>query len=367
MITNIHCSKLARPMVCAGSLFFTDLPEDPPNDAAKEGTAAGEYLERLLTAGGAAATHARNGVPFDVDMKFYGATTCKEIKDAAKGEINCEVPINWQTPSGIWINGKYDASYEGHDGALHVDDYKYGFGLVEVEENWQILGYAIGEVIRRNKAYNEIVLTIRQPRAHHECGPVRSWRIGYSELLARKEQIETRMQQIVDGEKSLVSCTHCKYCRAAAFCPAFNKAYHRGVDLVHDFIQDTLDETELSFQLDLVNRIEDLVKTRRSSLELLAITRIKDGKLIPDYALDQKLANRTWQGGIDPAAIKMLTGKDVTRTEMMSPAQAEKIGVPQDLIDKITERKMLGMKLKKVDTGKLGDRIFGKPQQLRGE
>ncbi len=367
MIKSIHCSKLSRAMACAGSLFFEDLPKEETNEAALEGTAAGEYLERLLTRQELHpnVTHARNGVPFDLDMRFYALDVAVGIRDLLGGSylgVNCETVIDWQTQSGIAIKGRYDASFT-HEKNLYVDDYKYGFGIVEAKENWQLLGYAIGEVIRRNCSFPTIVLRIHQPRAHHEEGTTREWRITYDELIHYKTVIENRMTAIVAGEKSLVTGNQCKYCPAAAACPAFNKAYHRGVDIAHEFLQDTLDEEELSYQLDLVGRVEDLIKTRKSSLEMLAISRIKEGKLITNYGIDQRYGNRTWKSGISPDVIKMMTGKDVTKSEMLSPAQAEKVGVPIEMINTITERKLLGNKLKKLDSSKLADKIFGNPNK----
>lgn len=364
MITTVRCSKLARPMSCAGSLFFKDLPEDQPSDAAKEGTAAGEYLERLLT-DQPIPTHARNGVPFDDDMRFHTVEVATTIKGQKHGQISCEQSIDWQTRSGIWIKGTYDVGYVTYDGPdmLCIDDLKYGWGIVEAKDNWQLLGYAIGEVIRIGRAFEKIRMRIIQPRPHHEEGPIREWVITYDQLLAYKEKIEVRMEQIAAGENSLVSGPQCKYCPAAAeACPAFNKAFYRGVEVAHSFLQDSISDSELAFQLDLIQRVSDLVKTKLSSLEMLAISRIKAGKIVPNWITKERLGDRSWKHGISPDVIKMLTGVDVVEKVMLSPAKAEKIGVKKELIASMVDRKFLGQKLERCDTTNLGNRIFGKPK-----
>ena len=71
MELTIRCSNLARPMTCAGSLFFTDLPPEEQNEAAREGTAAGEYLQHLIEGNRNIPTHAKNGVMFTDEMKFF--------------------------------------------------------------------------------------------------------------------------------------------------------------------------------------------------------------------------------------------------------------------------------------------------------
>jgi len=346
-------------MNCAGSLFFKDLPPEATNEAAEEGTACGELLQWMLLEG-EVKTHASNGVHIDDDMKFYAGKVCAEITGQSHTPIACETHIDWQTRSGIWIRGRYDVSYSS-EGMLCVDDLKYGFGLVEVKENWQLLGYAIGEVIRLGVSFDKIRLRIIQPRAQHEDGTHRSWILTYSELLEYKEKIEQRMQAIADGLKELQSGYQCKYCPAAAVCPAFNKAFHRGVDWVHTFLQDKVSDEELSYQLSLGHRVAELVKTRVSSMEALAINRIRGGQLIKGFGIEQRLANRSWKSNITPDVVKMMTGVDLFKKEMLSPAQAEKVGIDEKFLEAVTERKFLGAKLKAVDAAKQGNKIFGNP------
>lgn len=355
---SIHASRLARPMTCAGSLFFKDLPPEETGQAAKEGTAAAEYLERLLLKMDLP-THARNGVYFDNDMKFFAQDLVSEVEAMVHAGINCEQRIDWQTRSGVTIKGRYDMSFVYH-GKLYIDDYKYGWGIVEPEGNWQLIAYAIGEVIRLGMAFPTIVMRIHQPRPHHEKGTSREWEITYDQLLDYKEQIESRMDAIVAGEKSLVTSGECKYCPAAAFCPAFGKAFHRGVEVIQDFLQDNIDNTELSFQLDLVSRIEEIIKIRKDSIEQLAADRIKNGNVVPNYISEHRYGHRKWLSTISPEVIRLTTGKSIIEEVMMSPAKAEKVGVPKELMSQMTERPFLGVKLSRKDQSAVGDAIFGK-------
>jgi len=362
MITNIHCSKLSRAMNCPGSLFLQDQLEDQPNDAAKEGTAAGEYLERLML-NTPIGTHARNGIPFNDEMKFHAETIAANIKANSDPSYYpfCEEKIDWQTKSGITIKGKFDVSTIGLDGKLYIHDLKYGYGLVEVKENWQLIGYAVGEIIRRELKPRNIVMVIHQPRPHHEDGPTRLWEVTYEQLLEYKTKIEEKMMSIVEGDKTLATGKQCQYCNAAPVCPAFNKAYHRGVDLVHDFIQDGISDEELAYQLDLLKRVEELVKTRRGSLDQLTVSRLKEGKIIPNYSMEPNYAHRSWRANITPDVVLMLTGKDITDKVIMSPAQAEKLGVPKKLMESLCDRKQIGFKITR-SSSDLGSKIFGNQQ-----
>ncbi len=364
MNITIRCSNLARPMVCAGSLFFKDLPPEETNSAAEEGTAAGEYL-RLILEGKPIPTHASNKIQFDSDMEFFTRPIANKIIADTQSPILCEQRIDWKTRSGITIQGSYDISYV-MDGNLHVEDLKYGWGLVEVNDNWQLLGYAIGEVIRQGKAFPKIILRIHQPRPHHEDGPTRTWELTYAELLEYKEKIELRMEKIANGYQDLTTSPKCKYCPAAVACPAISKAFYRGIEVVHDFIQDNLSDQELSFQLDLIARVSEVLKIKNDSIKALAIDRIKGGKIIPNYVTEASYGDRKWKKDISPEVIETMTGKKVVKQEMLSPAQAEKAGVPKDFVAALVERHFVGNKVVRKDSTAIGNKIFGKPGEMNG-
>ncbi|HEY5236301.1 MAG TPA: DUF2800 domain-containing protein, partial [Rhabdochlamydiaceae bacterium] len=334
---EIHCSSLARPMACAGFLSFENLPKFESGAAAEEGTAAGELLERMLLSKDLP-FQAKNGVYFNDDMKFYLKPIVEEINANKSGDVLCEQKIDWLSRSGVWIRGKYDISFV-RDGCLYVDDLKYGWGIVEVRDNWQLLGYAIGEVIRRGIAFEKIVLRIHQPRPHHEDGSTRVWELSYNELLAYKEKIDSRFEQIVAGYNRLESGKQCKYCAAAPeACPAFNRLFYRALEVSTDFVQDQINENEIAEQLDHAARAQEVLKIKMDSLSQLAISRISSGRIIPGYSQQASYGDRTWKGAVSPEVIKTLTGKDILTSVMLSPAKAEKIGIPKDFVNALVDR-----------------------------
>jgi hypothetical protein len=358
MNVTIRSSKLARYMVCAGYLHL-DVEESEGGDAAKEGTAAGEFLEWLLT-NKPLLNVATNGVYIDTDIKFYINSVSKNITDRNATEVLCETRIDWQTRSGIWIRGQYDAAFIDNEGKLCIEDLKYGWGIVEVKENWQLLAYAIGEVIRRGQAFDKISLKIHQPRPHHEDGSTREWILSYSELLEYKEQIELRMIDLANGRKEFQTSKHCKYCSGAAeACTAFSRLFYRALEISTEFYQDSLTEEEIANQLDQIKRAEEVIKIKADSLVELGTSRIKKGKLIPGYIQVDKFSNRVWKNGISPEAIKLMTGKDVMEITFMSPAKVEKLGISKELVKQLTECKLTGVRLEKKNGSDVGNRIFG--------
>jgi hypothetical protein len=310
-VTKIRCSNLARAMACGGSLYFEDLPERQDSPPAMEGTAAGELLERLLTFQTNASDWrnlppaAKNGIHFDSDMKFYIPTIADDIRRHCHPEstVMCEHEVDWPTRSGITIAGHPDATFVGVNGNLYVDDLKYGWKIVDIgpkTPNWQTLGYAIGEVIRRQQYFPLITMRIHQPRPHHKDGSTRDWTITYEQLLAYKEQIEQRCDELAAGKILLQTGSGCKYCEGAGgFCPALNQSLYAAVESTMEFVQDSMDEKALADQLKLVNRIKEIVEIKKSSLEQLAVARIREGKIIPGWITEASL----WRSQVEARRI----------------------------------------------------------------
>jgi hypothetical protein len=355
---EIRCSKLKRYMSCAGYAYL-DVVEPEAGQPALDGTACGELLQLKLE-GKPIGPAASNQVYFDDDMKFYTEEAYHDIKSRAATPVLCETRIDWQTHSGIWIRGQYDAAYVDHRGRLCIDDLKYGWAIVDVKENWQLLGYAIGEVIRRGQAFTEIVLRIMQPRPHHEDGYYREWVLSYQELLSYKQKIEDRMMELANGRKDFQTGSHCKYCKGAGeACAAFSRLFYNSLEVTYEFVQDKLTNEELAKQLDQVKRAEEVLKIKLDSLTALGADRIKQGQIIPGYVTVNKYGQRDWKNGVSPESILALTGKDIIEKSMMSPAKAEKMGINKKLIAQLATSSITGVKLEKKDATVVGNKTFG--------
>lgn len=364
-ITEVRCSGLSRVMHCQGFVFMKDLPPDKGNDAAAEGTACGELLTAMLlqkTTTPQVKPQAANGVRFDNDMYFYAGLTTEYVLSQTMNEITFESRIDWMTQSGIKIRGQYDISYvKGSN--LHVEDLKYGWGIVEVEDNWQLLGYALGKVLHLGQTFEKIILTIHQPRPHHEDGPIRSWEITYGHLMEYREKIEKQMYAISQGHSELQTGPHCRYCQAAGSCAAISRGAYIGVDLaMGSAVQDHLSDSDLAKEFDILDRASDLLRTRKDSIQQLIINRIQGGAVVPNYGVKETFGHRKWKKAVTPDSIKMLTGKDAMEKVMLSPAKVEKLGKGKafkSFIDGMTEKYRTGIKVERKDLSAEADRVFG--------
>ncbi|MGL4556635.1 MAG: DUF2800 domain-containing protein [Afipia sp.] len=378
MIQEIRCSKLAIPMSCAGALFFTDLLPEDATEPARQGTAAAEMLEYLIAWGnafpvGAAdfsgvkmsdfPVAARNGYLFEDEMLFHLKPIVQEIFSERDGRVISEGEIFWLTAAGIKIRGHLDTAFM-RKRVLYVDDLKYGWKVVEPKENWQLIGYAVGEIermIQRGEPLpDSVVLRIHQPRPYHEDGITRTWELTLDQLWFYRNQIEQRCWAIAkQGEQQLVTGKHCRYCEAAHKCPAINRVLYSGIEHVMEFKQDDMSETAIAQELDLIARIEEVVKIRKESMRDLAIHKMRGGKIIPNYTMTHSYGDRKWKPGITAEAIKKLTDIDVIKHDMLSPAQAEKMGVKKEFVNALVDRHFIGMKLERADASKAANKVFG--------
>lgn len=365
-VREIRCSSLDRYMKCPGFAQMTDTLPNLSNPAAEEGTAAGELLQAMLEQRSLKPNVtgvAKNGVRFDSDMYFHLTPIAQEILDK-NVMISCEGRVDWVPTPGIVIRGQFDIQYIIGD-TLYIEDLKYGWKIVDVKENWQLLGYAVGRILQLSQIPERpkyIQFTVHQPRPHHEEGRSRVWKISVDELGNYYNMVQARMTEIARGSRELITGTHCKYCPAAANrCPAISRSMYNGIaEVMYDFKQDDLTESEIAEQLRLLEDVASLVKIKQDSLNDLACLKLKEGKHIPGYGLEEKFGDRSWKADVTPEAIECLTGLVIVEKVIMSPAKAEKLGVDKKLVKDLVERKHIGVKAVKKNFEKDAEKAFGK-------
>lgn len=120
--------------------------------------------------------------------------------------------------------------YDEAKNNLHVWDFKYGFKAVEVEGNWQLIGYAAGivssPVEKTSIKFDSlqkliIVLHIVQPRSYHKDGIIRSWVLTYPALVEYVIKLESKILNSQSDNPEFNVGNHCKNCKARSICDEF--------------------------------------------------------------------------------------------------------------------------------------------------
>lgn len=373
---TIDATNLPRLIQCNGSrlLDASYPPTVEDNTARDEGTAAHymamaafsqqHTIEELID------RKAPNGVYMTPEMADHISDYLASIK--GRGEMECETGygdnVNYR------VNGRADHIWYNHDtlshdmdgliisepGSLHVDDFKYGWRIVEPEKNWTLISHAIGYCISRQIVPKQIILTIHQPRPHHRDGKVRSWTIDWEKLLELYAKITTTLSNPNDLLQTGLACNKC---RSLATCPAARLAELNSIETSELAFNDQIDNDVLSFTLDQLSRAQSMIDARLKACEELALHRIQKGEVIKNYSHENSLTNRQWKDGVNGEFLKIMTGVDPYEpAKLKTPAKIEKLGVSKDTVNMFAERKPTGTKLVRIDADKKAKKLLGEKQ-----
>jgi len=384
-VSNDHAplapSSAARWVQCPGSVVmsraFPDDMSDP--EASEEGTlahAVAAGLLRALTSN----TPAMDVGAFDATPE---ATTCSSdeemfeavtlyvdrVRAAASQPEHVELHVeskataphihsdNWGTPDA-WLFNRAKMR-------LDVFDLKYGYGIVEVFENWQLLNYAsaIAHTLGLDTADTllSVNLHIVQPRAYHRNGPVRSWSLsgealrGYTNRLGRAASAA-----LMSGPNpECITGDECRYCPARHACPAlltvgYGAIESSGVSVPLDMPPDVMGML-LRQVRDGIKRLEAI----ETGLEQQALAAIRSGRRVSGWHAESGAGRERWRVSYDEVlALGAAMGIEVAKPALITPKQAVKAGLPREVVDCYTETPAGEVKLV-ADDGRLAC-VFGK-------
>lgn len=359
---NLRSSQLSRFMSCSG---VVDLPSDSlPSKAAEEGTAWHWVIEELLAGRSVNIGHtAPNGYTVDEDMGYHAT---KVIEALGNKKVFSEYPITYRPNPNFncEITGTVDSWWEEAD-TLYINDFKYGFNLVEVEKNWQLMSYAFGVLLSHPNPgkFKTVVLSIMQPRPHHEDGWYRSIELSTETLYAYYQELASRVEEYFTNGGVLSTGKHCKYCPGTTeACTAFNKSFCAALEFTEqDIMVDKLSNEELDRYLIAVDRAKEILKIKAEALEFTVKSKLNNGEKIGDWRQVESFGHRKWNASFKVEEVELITGIKLKEEVVISPAQAEKKGLEKELTKLFTVTESRGFKLenKKVTNKKLSE-VFNK-------
>lgn len=284
---------------------------------------------------------AKNGVMVTVFMFEH---VREYLLNLYPGEM--ETVTTWGL-EGFQINGRADhIGYNRNDDILDIDDFKYGYSIVEPEMNWTLVSHAIGWAIKWNHWPTWTRIRIHQPRPYHPNGHTREWVISRDQLHALYQQIVATMS---NPDDVLRTGTHCYKCSKLGNCPAARQANMNAVDVQMHAFTDQLDNAALADELSLVEHGFKMLEKRRDALKDMARHRREHGEIIPGYELERTYSNRSWHKWLTPEMAAVLLGRDMSVAKLPTPSEAKARGVPELMINALTTRFESGVKLVAVD------------------
>jgi hypothetical protein len=358
---TINAGDLPRFMACNGSVRMPVATPASASDTAQrdEGTAA-HYMA-------AAVFNGQKSLEELIDRKApNGVFMTAEMAQHVQGYLEhcmCDVTTfkamecdTSHDRSPHWVvNGRADFAAQLFNTTLRVTDFKYGWRIVEPENNWTLISHAIGIVKQRGFQFSNVELQIFQPRPYHPDGTLRTWRIDANTLSNLDKQLDATLTNPADALNTNGSCGTCQ---ANALCPAARRAEMNAIDACDTVFSDTVSNEYLSFSLDNLNRAQDMIKQRLAALGELAKHRIAAGQVVENYSVKMGLGNSVFKEGLDGPMLKVITGKDLTISELVTPAEAKRRGVSEDVLKTLTTRPTKGVQLERVKASKKAARLL---------
>lgn len=338
-------SASTRWLTCPGSL---GLPQEPGEESAyaAEGTAAHELAEVCL----------RMGSPAEdfIGDEFYGhvvdqymadnvqvyVDVCEQLLREHQGFSEVEAYLEHQTIENFGGTADFMLATEE---TIYLVDLKYGSGhVVEVDQNDQLLCYA---VLAMNKHFNfhtnpnlsAVSLTIVQPRAAHEDGPVRNVVVSAEEVWEHEDRIQ---DQVLDNADHLEAGSHCRWCPAKVHCPELKDHVLKTAktEFAEEGMTPEIAAELIQLKQPLVAYLDEVYKWLHGRME--------KGESVSGMKLVDSYGNRRWSLSDAEVVeaikkIKRISKDKMFNTKLKSPAQMEKI-LSKDALASLIERPARG-------------------------
>jgi hypothetical protein len=241
---------------------------------------------------------------------------------------------------------------------LHVIDFKHGHGLVEAFENWQLMSYVFGifndlDVNGVDDQYINVCMTIVQPNGFHKKGPIRTWETKASNLRGYANRLIAAAGAALMPDPDTKTGPHCKYCPARLHCEAALRAGNDLYEATGKINPIDLSPAQMGTQLALVNRAIAHLSSLQTALNSQVENTIKQGKVVPGFITEQSYGRQNWSKPFEEVVMlgEMYDVK-VTKDTLVTPKQAQKLGIDESVIMAYSEKKSTGVKVVEDKTNK---------------
>lgn len=357
-------SSAARTVACPGSVSLQLLHPQEETDETRAGDAAHWALSELLTGGDIdVGLVAPNGVTLDTEMVDAATMFADHIKARklvagrdvrvvegriANGSVH---PDNWGTPDNVDYIGSI------LDGALYVDEFKYGHGFVDVFENWQALNYAI--LLLHGWMGNAwtsstmpVTMTICQPRCYHRGGFIRTWTVEARQLVSYRVKLASAYKAAMQPNPPCIVSDECRDCTGRFDCEAALTAAQCAADGAYSAVPLQMSPQAKGVTLKRLQRAAKRLSAVITGLEADALATIGRGTRVPGYVGESGQGSTVWRDGVDDDDVKTMgdaLGVSLATTKACTPIQGKaalkRAGLDPTLLDEYCEHRPGALKL----------------------
>lgn len=332
-------------MYCPGSVQMEQTyGDDESSPVAEQGTAVHEAAASLLTTG-VYITMASNGVTITPEMQrvaeWYAREVRKEASEAyllVEERVSCTKihPECFGTPDAYWFS-----TY----GQLNIPDLKTGYAPVEAYENWQLITYASSLADTTSPIRFLILQSAPTPT-------IREWCTTPDKLQPYWDRLRAAATEALSPNPRTVTGSHCKYCSGRHACSAARSMSLWGYEQALEHRE--LQGEELSTELAVMYAAQEAIKFRLTGLEAQAIATLQTGGRVPGWSLGFTAGRVKWTvPEADAVATAAIYGVDISKPAALTPLQAQKAGMPKEIVSLFSARDGGSVVLEKSDGKKL--------------
>jgi hypothetical protein len=374
------------PEGCRAAPFIAlKYPQEPTLDD-QQGTAAHELGTAMIKAhvdggafplpGNVIGHPAGNGIIIDRDIYDSAQIYASDVVETIRSILSLRVFITLEqriTCPSIHPEsfGTYDCCVVAHGkdaiSAIYLWEYKNGHVDVDPFENWQCINYLSGimDVYEVNGLADQriqIVITVVQPNAYHNDGPVKRWTCRASDLRPFINILHASAEEVYEQQGRYVrSGKHCRFCPGRFACTAFIQSgmalyESAGAVVLADDVQ------TIGTHYAIVTEAEERIRAIRKGLEAQIEPLLRSGQQVPGVHLGTTLSrSRDWTiPESEILAIGDANGINLRNESCCTPPEAERAGLDKDIVGSLSKRRETGLKVEKDDLTKIRRIFYGR-------
>lgn len=252
---------------------------------------------------------------------------------------------------------------------LELLDYKFGHRYVDEFENWQCINYAAGILDVLAEAMNipiglldqrvTVNITVVQPRCYYRGAPVRTWSIPAADLRGYVNRLNMAADVAERWPDRAVTNSACRDCSGRHACPALQQAGYSDAEFATESPPVELSPEAASLELKMLERAYERLGARLEGLTEAVMTHIRQGRPASFHRVEQNPGRQVWAKSIEEVvSLGELYGKDLRKPSLVTPKQAQKMGIDEAVIKTYSTTPMGSFKLVQINPAD-ARRVFG--------
>lgn len=346
MAAIVQCARWAR--------MNAEFPDRSDPGPAAEGEAA-HWCVTEIHAGRppALGTRAPNGVQVDDEM-LAGARQMAALLTGPGWVLETTLrgpdPMFFGTPDALRVE----------DNLVRIVDFKYGHGVVDAWENWQLLAYAV-LWLAVHGTYDPAIdfeFVIVQPRAFNRGHAYRTWRVTGERLREYHVRMTAAMERSREPEPLATTGPACEHCPGRHACPELQRVGLRAAERAGDGSPVDMTPVAAGTELAFLKQAAALLDARITGLAAEVESHLRAGRGVPGWTMQSTEGREVWTVPDEQVvAMGPAFGLTLGKPKALTPAQARSAGLAPDVVAALSHRAAGGVKLVR-DDGRRAAKAF---------